>query len=81
MAKRDKTRAKVMSGKSDRNIRFADLRSMLKGFGFEERIVGSHHIFVREGIPELVDIQSEGSEAKDYQVKQVRNLFRKYNIG
>jgi hypothetical protein len=56
MAKKDKIWAKVMSGKSDRNIRFADLRSMLKGFGFEERIVGSHHIFVRDGIPELVDI-------------------------
>lgn len=36
---------KVLSGIKDKNIRFADLRKLVIGLGFEERIKGDHYIF------------------------------------
>ena len=50
-------------------------------FGFDERIKGSHHIFTKKGIEEIINIQPIGSKAKAYQVKQVRNLILKYKLG
>jgi len=37
---------KLLSGLSDKNLRFEDLRKLLIDFGFKERIKGSHHIFL-----------------------------------
>jgi hypothetical protein len=44
-------------------------------WGFVERIRGSHHIFTREGVAEILNLQPRGSKAKAYQVKQVRNVI------
>jgi predicted RNA binding protein YcfA (HicA-like mRNA interferase family) len=66
---------KILRGSSDANIAFEDMRSLLLHFGFEERIRGSHHIFSRFDIPEILNIQPKGSLAKPYQVKQVRQLI------
>ena len=44
------------------------------------RTKGSHHIFTRDGIPEILNLQPKGSEAKPYQVKQVRNVILKYRL-
>jgi len=54
---------------------------LLKKLGFEERIRGSHHIFRKEGIVEKINLQRDGSKAKVYQVRQVRNIILKYNFG
>ena len=81
MGRRRKLFDKIMGGRSDRNIRFDELRTLLKSLGFEERIVGSHHIFSLEGAPELLDLQTaSGGKAKDYQVKQVRRFLNKYKL-
>ncbi len=48
--------------------------------GFEERIRGSHRIFKREDVDEILTLQPRGSKAKAYQVKQVRNLILKYRL-
>jgi len=53
----------------------------LINLGFEKRIRGSHHIFAKEGIEEILNIQPKGSKAKNYQVKQVREVILKYNLG
>lgn len=73
--------ARILSGASDANISFAELRRLLRAFGFEERIRGSHHIFTREGIEEILNLQPKGADAKPYQVKQVRDVFVKYRLG
>ncbi len=70
----------VMSGKSDRNIRFTDFRSLILSYGFRERIKGDHHVFKRDDILERIVIQPLGNKAKAYQVKQVRMLFEKYGL-
>ena len=71
----------ILGGRSDANIRFADLRALMQHLGFEERIRGSHHLFDKEGIVEIINLQSRGGHAKPYQVKQVRQLILKYRLG
>ena len=74
------TLVQVLRGTSDANIRFHDLRKLLEGLGFTERIKGSHHIFVQAGIADIVNLQPDGSKAKPYQVKQVRKLINEYRL-
>jgi len=73
--------AKVLSGVSDANVSFNDLVRLIKKLGFDERVRGSHHIFTKDGVREIVNLQPKGSMAKSYQVKQVRNLILKYHLG
>ncbi len=40
---------KVLSGLSDRNIRFDDIKKLIMDFGFDCRIKGGHHIFSKGG--------------------------------
>ena len=49
--------------------------------GFDERIRGSHHIFTRDAVAEILNIQPKGVKAKPYQVKQVRHVILKYKLG
>lgn len=72
---------RILRGQSDANIRFDDLRKLLMDLGFQERIRGSHHVFVRPGIEQLINLQREGSKAKPYQVRQVRSVILRYRLG
>ena len=80
MTTRSKVLERVLSGRADANIHFDDLRSLLIRLGFEERSRASHHIFVREGVEDLVNLQREGHMAKPYQVRQVRSVITKYAL-
>jgi predicted RNA binding protein YcfA (HicA-like mRNA interferase family) len=70
----------VLRGSSDANIRFSELRGLLSRLGFAERIKGSHHIFTREGVAEILNLQPQNSLAKPYQVKQVRRILIRYKL-
>ena len=70
----------ILGGRSDANIRFADLRSLMQHLGFEERVRGSHHLYRKEGIAEKVNLQRDDGSAKPYQVRQVRRLIPKYDL-
>jgi hypothetical protein len=70
----------VLQGTSDANIRFDDLRSLLTTLGFVERVKGSHHIFARPDVMEILNLQPRGSLAKPYQVKQVRTVIVRYKL-
>jgi hypothetical protein len=78
---RESVYLRVVQGTADANIRFNDLRDLLAGLGFAERIKGSHHIFTRTEVAEILNIQPQGSLAKPYQVKQVRNVILRYKLG
>jgi len=71
---------KILRGVSDANISFLGLRKLLRRMGFDERIRGGHHIFTKGGVEEILNLQSKGSKAKSYQVKQVRNVILKYKL-
>jgi predicted RNA binding protein YcfA (HicA-like mRNA interferase family) len=81
VTQRDKLLVKILLGTSDSNIPFESLCQLLSTLGFDERIRGSHHIFSKEGIEEILNLQPKQSKAKAYQVKQVRNVILKYQIG
>lgn len=81
MASPKKTLQKVLSRKSDANIRFKDLRQLLIYLGFDERVRSSHHIFRKSGVIDKINLQSDGSKAKPYQVRQVRKAILKYELG
>lgn len=70
----------VLDSGRDNNILFTDLQRVLDYLGFEHRTRGSHFIYWREGIEEIINIQPDGSKAKAYQVKQVRDIIRKYRL-
>jgi hypothetical protein len=73
---------KVLSGLSDKNIRFSELRSLVSSLGFDERIRGDHHIFSQTGVAEILNLQPlRDGMAKAYQVKQVRSIILKYKLG
>jgi len=72
--------SRVLRGSSDRNIRFGELRTLLLRLGFAERVRGSHHIFTREGVVEILNLQPKNSLAKPYQVKQVRKILVQYKL-
>ncbi len=78
---RDKILDRILRGTSDANVRFDDVCSMLRRLGFDERIRGSHHIFTREDVADILNLQPKGSKAKAYQVKQVRNVILRYKLG
>ena len=80
MGKYEKLQQKILSGKSDVNIPFYDLCTLLISLGFTERIRGAHHIFTKKDVKEIINLQPKGSKAKAYQVNQVRNLILKYRL-
>lgn len=71
---------RVLRGSSDASIRFSEMRALLSRLGFAERIKGSHHIFTREDVDEILNLQPRNSLAKPYQVKQVRKVLLRYNL-
>ena len=81
MSQRSKHLLAILSGTRDGNIRFADLCNILEFLGFQLRIKGGHHIYYKDGIEEIINIQPIGDKAKAYQVKQVRNIILKYKLG
>jgi predicted RNA binding protein YcfA (HicA-like mRNA interferase family) len=70
----------VLRGGSDQNVAFDDLIALLVSLGFQKRIKGSHHVFSRDGVEEIINIQPSGGKAKPYQVKQVRAVIVKYKL-
>ena len=80
MSKHAKLLGKILSGAADANIPFGGLCHLLQRLGFEMRVRGSHHIFFKEGVEEILNLQPRGADAKPYQVKQVRNAILKYKM-
>lgn len=81
MSQYEKLFLSLLSGTKDKGILFADLRTVLDRLGFQCRIKGDHFIYTKDGVEEIINIQPIGNRAKPYQVKQVRNLILKYQLG
>jgi len=72
--------ARIARG-SRTNVRFADMRRLVAAFGFEpRRVTGSHHLYSRPGVPEIVNLQDVGGQAKPYQVRQFLLLVERYDL-
>ena len=80
MSKVEKLYAHILMRRSDANVPFETLCALLKNLGFNERIKGGHHIFTKDGIEEILNLQPKDSKGKPYQVKQVRDIILKYRL-
>lgn len=81
MTRKIKLINKLLSGDADQSFPFVDLLKLLDHYGFEKRVKGSHHIFFKDGIEEILNLQSKkDNNAKPYQVKQVRDILLKYKL-
>lgn len=81
MGQYEKLLLSILSGTRDKNLLFTDLRTVLERLGFQCRIKGDHFIYTKVGVEEIINIQPAGNMAKPYQVKQVRNIILKYQLG
>ena len=64
-----------------RNVRFADLCRLVESLGFElRRVSGSHHVFAHPDVPELINLQEAGGQAKPYQLRQLLKLVERYDL-
>ena len=80
MGKFEKLYEHILMRRSDANVPFDAFCALLRRLGFEERIRGGHHIFTKEGVEEILNLQSKDGKGKPYQVKQVRDVILKYRI-
>lgn len=72
---------KILSGSHDNSVLFSELRHVLELLGFKCRIKGDHFIYTKSDVDGIINIQPNGSKAKPYQVRQVRNFIIKYKLG
>ena len=71
----------VISGKSDYNIKYRDLQNLLLCLGFElKRQKGSHAIYYHNRFNIMMNIQKDGSKAKGYEIRQLRNIILQYGL-
>jgi len=67
--------------KNPKKVHFNRLCSAAELFGFRFRGgKGSHVIYRRDGIKEMLNFQNVGGWAKPYQVRQLLKIIDKYNL-
>ena len=63
------------------NIPFADALAVARAFGFiVARVQGSHHILKHPDIPEFLNLQDVGGQAKPYQIRQMLQVIERYDL-
>jgi predicted RNA binding protein YcfA (HicA-like mRNA interferase family) len=64
-----------------KRIRFARICIIAEAFGFQTRRgIGSHRIYYRDGVREILNFQNVDGWAKAYQVKQLIKIIIRYNL-
>jgi len=67
--------------KNPKNVKFETLCKAAELFGFRFRGgKGSHRIFVKEGVREMLNFQEVKGKAKPCQVRQFLKTIKKYNL-
>jgi hypothetical protein len=66
---------------SPKKVRFERLCKIAEAFGFRLRGgKGSHRIYVRDGVDEILNFQDVEGKAKPYQVRQLIKIIEKYGL-
>ena len=80
------TLQRVLRDQPGPDIRFGDLRTILSHREFIDYPVATngsvvdHHLFWRDGVAEILNLQPRNGMAKPYQVKQVRDILTRYDL-
>ena len=81
MSKRLKFLMQLVNPAQTSNLDFDALVNLLLFLGFDQRVRGSHHIFTKSGLEEIINLQpAAGNTVKPYQAKQVRALIIQYEL-
>ena len=70
----------VISGMSDYNIQFNDFYNLMIALGFEAKHQKGSHIKLVHPSGAIMEVQRDGSKAKGYQVKQLRQIIKKEGL-
>jgi len=63
------------------NVRFSNLCKIVELFGFKLKgMKGSHRIYMREDVREILNFQEVKGMAKPYQVRQFLRIVENYNL-
>lgn len=63
------------------NVRFSDMCKLVEAFGFKYRGgKGSHRIYIKEGVFEILNFQNDKGKAKPYQIRQFLSIVEKYKL-
>jgi hypothetical protein len=66
---------------SPKKVRFERLCRIAEAFGFRLRGgKGSHRVYVRDGVDEILNFQDVEGKAKPYQVRQLIKIIEKYGL-
>ena len=66
---------------SSKNVKYNDFVVLIEAFGFRIiRTNGSHNVYEREDVPDMVNIQNDKGKAKSYQIKQFLSLVEIHNL-
>ncbi len=64
-----------------KGVKFDDACKVALLFGFEEKGgKGSHRVFAKEGVKEILNLQNVAGEAKPYQVRQLLMIIERYGL-
>jgi len=79
MTRRQKRIDKAMNNPA--GIRFKELCLLAEHMGFQKRGgKGSHVVYERDGVEEILTFQNHRGMAKPYQVKQMLAVIEKYQL-
>jgi hypothetical protein len=79
MSKADKLIEKART--TPQNIRFPELCRLAELYGFTLKGgKGSHRVYTRKGIPDILTVQDVDGMAKPYQVKQFLKIIEAYGL-
>jgi len=79
MGKLQKLFGRVKNNPQD--IRFDDICKLAEAFGFVYKGgKGSHKVYTRKGIEEILNFQNVNGKVKPYQTKQFLKIIEEYNL-
>ena len=80
MSKTQKALQRLLTGSSDANITFEELRRVLIRLGFEERVPkGSHYTFAHPAVPSILTVPKH-KPLKSVYVRKARALITEYGL-
>ena len=80
MSRANKAFAKILDGRSDANLAFEDLCSVVERLGFTRRQgKGSHMIFYKEGVSEILNLQTRTGRRRHIRSSRCATSFTTTN--
>lgn len=78
MTRISKLNTQLLAGSA---LSFREFQLLLERYGWSlRRIAGSHHIYGHPSVPRPLPITPDGSKARMYKLRQLRDMIEKYGL-